>query len=355
MKHSSRRTASHSKKSRRKVKDTNRTVLVLGGILFFYLLIFAVHTRYSKKANTVAPQPVPITMTFVGDIMFDRGVKRTVKNHLQGSYDGLYANASYLTDVDIAFANLEGPVGTSGYNVGSRFSFHMEESGLRAMKTAGFDIVSFANNHVGDYTVEAFLETLDLLKKLEIRYSGAGKTSGEVFAPTIIEVRGTRIGFLSASDVGPTWLNVTEKSPGIALMRDPQLIQSIGEAKKSVDVLVLSLHWGNEYSPASAEQIKYAHTFIDAGVDIIVGHHPHVIQKVEVYKGKPIFYSLGNFIFDQPFSLHTMRGMVANVSVDPITKEISYKALVSPFSKRFVPQPLIPFEESMLLTKRFTP
>ena len=210
MKHSSRRTASHSKKSRRKVKDTNRTVLVLGGILFFYLLIFAVHTRYSKKANTVAPQPVPITMTFVGDIMFDRGVKRTVKNHLQGSYDGLYANASYLTDVDIAFANLEGPVGTSGYNVGSRFSFHMEESGLRAMKTAGFDIVSFANNHVGDYTVEAFLETLDLLKKLEIRYSGAGKTSGEVFAPTIIEVRGTRIGFLSASDVGPTWLNATE-------------------------------------------------------------------------------------------------------------------------------------------------
>lgn len=297
----------------------------------------------------------PVTLVMVGDIMMDRGVRRSVESNFEGDYSAFFANTSYLKESDIAFANLEGTVAESGRNVGSRFSFHMKPIVASTLGDAGFDIVSFANNHVGDWDRAAFDETLLQLQEAQVKYAGAGTNYTDATTPRIVEVRGMKIGFLASTDVGPKWLAATDTKSGILLSSDPKLADIVRAAKAQVDVLVVSFHWGNEYSPANAHQQALAHTVIDAGADIVVGHHPHVMEKVEEYKGKPIFYSLGNFIFDQYFSPHTMRGMVATVSIDPDTRAISHSEAVSPLSKQFVPQPLVPFDPSMLVIKTFTP
>lgn len=297
----------------------------------------------------------PVTLTFVGDIMMDRSVRGKVEKYFDNDYRALFENTAYLRDADIAFANLEGSVATGGHNVGSRFSFRMNPVSLVALRDAGFDIVSFANNHVGDYAKAGFEESLTHLKENNILYAGAGENYAAVTTPTIIDVRGMKVGFLATTDVGPNWLKATETAPGILLASDPNLATIVATAKESVDVMVVSFHWGNEYSPANAHQEKIAHAVIDAGADIVVGHHPHVMQKVEIYNGKLIFYSLGNFIFDQYFSPHTMHGMIAHVSIDPETKALTTTQEVSELSKQYVPQIPIPYDPSMLVTKTFTP
>jgi gamma-polyglutamate biosynthesis protein CapA len=328
-------------------------ILLIGMGIVFFLLKEQPRTAEFKPA--VAIRKSLVTILFVGDVMFDRGVRNSIEKNFSGNYHTLYANAPYIQEADIAFANLEGPVAMSGHKVGSAFSFRMDPLGLSAMKEAGFDIVSFANNHVGDYTNAAFSETLTRLNESNILYAGAGTTYAEATTPRIVTVRGMRIGFLAATDVGPTWMKAGEAKPGILLADDPNMASIVAKAKEACDILVLSFHWGNEYSPKNERQEKLAHLVIDNGADIVVGHHPHVMEEVELYNGKPIFYSLGNFIFDQYFSMHTLRGMVAKVYIDADTKEIRTEQFVSVQNRQFIPQPLIPFSEDLLITKTFTP
>lgn len=320
--------------------------------------MIALHRPEARAPITQIKQEVvrPVTITFVGDMMLDRGVKRSVENNFKGDYSALFTNTQYLTDSDITFGNLEGTV-TDEFSkrTGSRFSFRMDPKVLPVLKDTGFDIVSFANNHVGDYSTKGFLKTIENLKANNLAYTGAGVDYTEVVTPKIIEVRGIKVGFLGATDVGPDWLAATNTKSGILLANDPKLPEIIAAAKAQVDILIMSFHWGNEYSPATSRQEKYAHASIDAGADIVVGHHPHVMERVEEYNGKLIYYSLGNYIFDQYFSPHTMRGMVAKVTIDPTTRAITHTEEVSPLNRQFVPQSLIPFDTSMLVTKTFTP
>lgn len=307
-------------------------------------------------AEMIVPElPQPIRLLFAGDVMMDRGVRRSIEKKFGGDYRALFANTPYIADADIAFANLEGTAALSGRNVGSRFSFHMNPVSVEALRGTGFDVVSFANNHVGDWSREAFDETLGHLRSNGMLYAGAGMNYADAAAVRVIEVRGVKVGFLAATDVGPNWLKATDTEPGILLASDPSLPQIVANAKTQVDVLVVSFHWGNEYSPANARQEMLAHAAIDAGADIVVGAHPHVMQRVEEYKGKIIYYSLGNFIFDQYFSEHTMRGMVATVAINPETFALTHAEEVSPLSKEYIPQPLIPFDTSLLVTKTFVP
>ncbi len=327
-------------------------IVLIGGI---------VATAFISLTQPIIDEPLvvpaePISLLFVGDIMMDRGIRSVVNKYHDGDYRALFTNTAYIADADIAFANLEGTATSEfGPRTGSKFSFRMAPQSLGALKDAGFDIVSFANNHVGDYSTKGFTETLTELEQVGLSFSGAGKTLSEASTPSIIDVRGTTIGYLAATDVGPDWLKATETKPGILLASDPNLATIISTAKAQVDILVLSYHWGNEYSPVSSRQEELAKASIDAGADIVVGHHPHVMQKFEYYNNGLILYSLGNFIFDQYFSEHTMRGMVATVSVDPETYALSVDTKVSPLNKQYIPQALVPFDESMLVTKSFTP
>lgn len=278
------------------------------------------------KTPTQVSKISPTKIYFVGDIMLNRGVESSVNKNFNGDFYELFKNTSVLKEADILFGNLEGPISSVGNNVGSKYSFRMSPNVLPAIKKVGFNMFSFANNHVGDWNVSAFENTLSLLRENEISFTGAGINKTEARQPTIIKKNNTSFGFLGFSDVGPKWMEAKENKSGILLVDDPDFSSIISQAKEKVDVLIVSIHFGVEYEKVhNKKQEKVARLAIDSGADMIIGHHPHVVQDVEYYKDKPIFYSLGNFIFDQHFSRETMRGLVVMTTFEGKTlKEIKY-------------------------------
>jgi len=263
-----------------------------------------------------------VTLTFAGDVMFDRGVKSSVNKNFNGDYYKLFENitskeggVNIFKNDDISFVNLEGPVSEMGHKVGSIYSFRMPTETISVLKDLGIDIVSFANNHVGDYTKTAFKDTLDRLKTGEISWTGAGYNYDEAKTVSTITVNDIKVGYIGFSDVGPEWMKATKESSGILLANDKNFDEIIKNAKEECDVLVVSFHWGEEYKPYNDRQKYLAEKAIDDGADIIVGHHPHVPQAIVYYKEKPIIYSLGNFMFDQYFSTETMSGLVVQIEV----------------------------------------
>lgn len=256
-----------------------------------------------------------VTITFAGDIMMDRGVKGSVNKNFNGDYSQLFAKTTLFKEDDISFANLEGPVSDVGRNVGSIYSFRMDPKTLFALKDSGFDIVSVANNHAGDWTIAAFKDTLARLTAAGIGYTGGGMTYEEAIRPVIIEKNGIKIGFIGFTDVGPNWLAVNGETPGILLANDEKFTTIITNAKAECDFLIASFHFGDEYSTYNKKQESLAQAAIDNGANIVVGHHPHVEQEIVYYKDSPIIYSLGNFIFDQYFSPETMQGLVVQIDV----------------------------------------
>jgi poly-gamma-glutamate synthesis protein (capsule biosynthesis protein) len=300
----------------------------------------------TAKEEIVEPViPKETTLIFVGDMMLTRGVETSVKKNFNGDYNKLFENIPEIKNADILFGNLEGPVSLVGNNVGSKYSFRMNPSIIPAIKNAGFDIVSFANNHVGDWNVNAFKDTLARLASEDILKTGAGVDKTEVETPTIIEKNGIKFGFLGFSDVGPAWMVAKENTPGILLASDPKMPEIIQKAKAMSDVLIISIHWGDEYKTVhNARQEKIAKILIDNGADMVIGHHPHVIEDIGEYNGKPIVYSLGNFIFDQSFSTNTMRGMLFLVTFND--KDLkSFKKLNITLNKKFQPEGIYTDEE----------
>jgi len=298
---------------------------VLGiGAIFFSLQL---STSYAKDEWTIIPNQTKDTVSntntkiyFVGDMMLDRSVKKSVQNNFAGDYNKLFANVGELKNADILFGNLEGPISDVGNNVGSKYSFRMDTAVLPALINAGFDVLSFANNHVGDWNITAFKDTLKRLSGSSISTTGAGLNKTQAQTPVIIEKNGIKFGFLGFSDVGPQWMMAKESSAGILLANDPRFSEIISNAKKQVDVLIVSFHWGEEYKKIhNSRQEKLAYKAIDNGADMIIGHHPHVSQDIKTYKGKTIVYSLGNFIFDQYFSEETMHGMLFEATFEGST------------------------------------
>jgi|GEM_PF-671865 len=257
-----------------------------------------------------------VSLLFLGDTMLDRGVKSSVQRNFSGDFQKLFVHVQkYFDASDIVFLNLEGPISDKGKNVGSIYSFRMNPVVADALAGAGVSIVSFANNHVGDWGVQAFSDTLSRLESAGILFTGAGRNDADATTVKIIEKKGIKFGFLGFSDVGPDWLRASENSPGQLLARDERMVLLIQKAKEQADVVIISFHWGGEYVGASDRQKKLARAAVDAGATFIIGHHPHVIQEIEEYNGGLIAYSLGNFIFDQYFSEHTMRGMMLSIEM----------------------------------------
>lgn len=314
------------------MKHKNIKIILISSlisIIIFYVGIFSINkinnmsvidqTAQAENALKEIPQleNKTTTISFVGDIMLTRGVKSSVEKNFGGDYSKLFENIPELKNADILFGNLEGDVSLTGNNVGSIYSFRMDPVILPVLKGAGFDIVSFSNNHVGDWNIAAFEDTLSGLEENGILKTGADLNKEDAANPTIIEKNGTRFGFLGFSDIGPNWLEAGVDTPGILLASDPNLAGIIQNAKTKCDVLIVSFHWGEEYKLIhNKRQESLAHTAIDNGADMVIGHHPHVMEDVEEYNGKTIVYSLGNFIFDQYFSKDTMRGMLFSATYE---------------------------------------
>jgi len=336
------------------MKKRNKIILIL---LVLLIVIFAVGIFYDKTSqiksikknneNTI-PQIIEnkkTTLFFVGDIMLTRGVETSVENNFGGDYNKLFENLPELKTADILFGNLEGDVSEIGNNVGSKYSFRMDPNILPILKTAGFDILSFANNHVGDWNVNAFKDTLSRLKENGILKTGAGENKEDAINPIIIEKNGTKFGFLGFSDVGPNWMEAKVDTAGILLASDPNLGEIIKNAKTKCDVLIVSFHWGEEYKLVhNKRQESLAYLAIDNGADMIIGHHPHVMEDTGEYKGKIIVYSLGNFIFDQYFSKNTMRGMLFSTVFDG-KNLIETEQKIITLNKNYQPEGIFSVEE----------
>ncbi len=255
-------------------------------------------------------------LIFVGDIILDRGVKYMVNREDNGDWKFPFLKiANFLRKADILFGNLESIISDKGEKVGSIYSFRAEPEAIKGLIFAGFDIVSVANNHTFDYGREAMEDHFKRLKEARINYVGGGFNKAEAQSPVIKEVAGTKIAFLGYTNLGSEYWKAEENKSGIAWLTE-NIAEDIKKTKEIADLVMVSFHWGEEYQKVTEEQEFFGHLAIDSGADLVVGHHPHIVQEIEEYKEKYIFYSLGNFVFDQSFSEETMQGLLVKVKVD---------------------------------------
>nr|WP_272879029.1 CapA family protein [Clostridium sp. Cult2] len=251
-----------------------------------------------------------------GDVMMDGSIKRQIdRNGYAYPWEKV---RNYFQSSDLSIVNLETSITTRGKKWPEKeYNFRSYPETLKPMKEAGIDVVTLANNHTLDYGFEGLMDTLNHLEKNEIAYAGGGRNKREALMGTVIEREGVKIGIISFSRVIPDvkWY-ATDKKLGLVGAYDgytKDMMKRIEELKKEVDIVILSIHWGKEGNvEPRPEEIAVARKAIDMGADIVMGHHPHVLQGIEVYKGKPIFYSLGNFVFGSKNDLNrtTMIGQV---------------------------------------------
>ncbi|OGM97462.1 MAG: hypothetical protein A2735_01885 [Candidatus Yanofskybacteria bacterium RIFCSPHIGHO2_01_FULL_41_21] len=267
----------------------------------------------NTQSSEPTPAPSETNMLFVGDIMLSRsvGALMTTKNDYLWPFRQI---ADFLNGADLTFANLETPVSNRGVKVGSIYSFRSDPKVVSGLIFAGFDILSVANNHAWDYGRDAFSDTLYHLAEAGISYVGGGHNEYEAHTGVIKKVGKTDVGFLGYTNLLPKSVSATGDSAGVAVLDEVKMVDDIQLMKSRSKLVVVSFHWGEEYIPVhNALQEEIAHKAIDAGADLIIGHHPHVVEDVEQYKGKYIVYSLGNFVFDQNFSVETMTGLAVKV------------------------------------------
>ncbi|MFZ2555275.1 MAG: CapA family protein [Minisyncoccia bacterium] len=262
----------------------------------------------------VTPEPEEVTMVAVGDMMLSRAVATRMRRH---GYDYPFASTSeYIRMADIAFGNLETPITPGPEVLPFEMSFRADPEVALALKDAGFDILSLANNHTPNFGEPGLEDTFKYLDDADIAHVGAGIDAKEAGQAKFMSVKGVVFAFLAYTDpsIVPRDYEAGESRAGTAFMHIDQMKEAVANAAQFADIVIVSMHAGDEYEPLPNERQKdFARAAIDAGAEMVIGHHPHVVQTMEVYQGKYILYSLGNFIFDQMWSQDTREGMVAHM------------------------------------------
>lgn len=281
--------------------------------------------NFDEKSGLETP-PVSIIMT--GDIMLGRYIA-TLRARNGGDFPFTYmpdiiARAKSdlgVEKIDLIAANLEGPIVEKQLAYGDMiFRFDPEVATL--LKKVGFTTLQLANNHTYNQKKAGLTETEDWLKKAGLDYFGLPDEPSGFLS---YEINGQKIGFLGLDDVD--------------YKLDPDQVEAkIKELDPQVDFLIIGVHWGVEYkATASENQIALAHMFIDSGADFVWGTHPHVVENSEVYNGKIIYYSLGNFVFDQYWSKETQKGLVLALKIDK--GEVTVKEIPVNLVNKGEPQP----------------
>jgi poly-gamma-glutamate synthesis protein (capsule biosynthesis protein) len=245
----------------------------------------------------VPPTAPTVTLAVVGDIMLDESPGTAVER----GQDPFAPFATLLDSADIRIGNLECVVATQGEaEPGKPYTFRAHPRTLQPLKRH-FDAVTLANNHSGDFGPSAFVEMLGLLDQAGIGRFGGGADLAQAHRPLIIERHGLRIAFLGYDEFLPRSFEAGADQPGVAWSEDEQVERDIAGARGTghADLVIPIMHWGWEHETiASPRQRQLARRMIDAGADAVIGGHPHVTQDTEQYRGKPIIYSLGNFVFN---------------------------------------------------------
>lgn len=253
------------------------------------------------------PGSQTVKLSFAGDVMFAGKVEEALRRE---GFDYPYRQLGDLfRNDDYTVINLETAVTERGDRAEDKqYAFRSPPEALDPMKAAGIDAVSLANNHTLDWGVTGLKDTMDVLSDHEIPYVGAGRNAREAFAPHYVERGGMKIAILGFTRVIPeTSWKAGAETPGLADVYDSALaLKTITEAKSQADLVVVMAHWGKERErDFNDTQRELGRSFIDAGADLVIGSHPHVLQGLEPYNGKWIAYSTGNFIFTRSTSKET--------------------------------------------------
>lgn len=266
--------------------------------------------------SPTSPPETPVTLAFTGDIMFGR----TVNSHmLATSRKDPYPfthTADFLRSFDLTIGNLECVISRLGAPVPKSYNFRGDPRAYDRLLIAGFDLVSVANNHSGDYGKVAFLDEFLTLPTHGITPIGGGHNKQQAHTPILKTVRGTTIAFLAYDEIVPYSFAAGATTPGHAWLNEADLRHDVARARQSADFVITFVHWGIEYFTSLTGHQRYlAQVAIDSGADLVVGAHPHVIEPHEIYKGKPIIYSLGNFVFDNMYPEVVRRGNILTLTI----------------------------------------
>ncbi len=243
------------------------------------------------------PKDKDITLVAVGDILPAHRMEPFIEE--SGPAYPYQFTLSLLKSADITFANLECPVSTKGKPVeGKEFTFCAKPPVVKGLKEAGFDVLSLANNHILDYGKEALMDTIKLLQDNRILSVGAGRNIQEARKPAVLKKGNRTFGFLAYSNTLPKNYWAKKDRTGTAYGAVAWVREDVRNLKEKADFIIVSFHWGGEGESFPKEyQALLAHQAIDSGADIVLGHHPHVLNGIEMYGGGVILYSLGNYAF----------------------------------------------------------
>lgn len=255
----------------------------------------------------------PITILFAGDMNFDRYIRSVVARR---GWEALFSPAlrAKLLAADLVVANLEGPITghesvseTSMVGEAKNYIFTFPPESAEFLKRSHIEIVNLGNNHILNFGSDGAQSTERLLGQSGVDFFGSPIGEERTLIKTI---RGVKFGFVNYNQF---ITNGKEKA-----------VADITLVKPQVDIVILYAHWGREYAAILPSVKALAHEFIDAGADAIIGSHPHIVQAKEGYQGKTIYYSLGNFIFDQYFQPETKQGLVVEAAIDPVTRAVTF-------------------------------
>jgi poly-gamma-glutamate synthesis protein (capsule biosynthesis protein) len=265
-------------------EDSNHRVF----LLLFCLLI-------PPSAGAQSESEPRVRLVFGGDCLLAEHYETAAGDNIHRAFDGfdLFAVA------DIAMVNLECPVTQRGKKVKKPYNFRMQPRFLEVLSRAGIDLVNLANNHIFDYGETGLFDTIHHLESAGIRHVGAGRTREEAHSAVLFDIRGIRIAFLGYYGGGEAPA-ATEMSGGVAVRSLEVIEQDVRRVQQadSADIIIVNLHWGVEKATTpEPDQVRFARSIVDAGADVVVGHHPHVLQAVERYGSGVIAYSLGNLVF----------------------------------------------------------
>ena len=282
-------------------------------------------------------QAEALKLIFTGDIMLDDGPGRLIGK----GGDPLLPFSAILQDADYRIGNLECAIAESGNQIDNKiYNFRAKPRVMRILK-GRIDAVSLANNHAGDFGHEAFRETMQHLGQAGIQYFGGGRNLSEAHKPLWIERKGLKIAVLGYNEFKPRSFEAGAEWPGVAWSEDDHVIADIRGAKAAgADLVIPFMHWGWEKENQPSErQRQLARKMIDEGAALVVGSHPHVTQGAETYKGKPIIYSLGNFVFDGFDYPEARRGWVLRLKLDK-SGIVFWETLVARMDEDGTPHPV---------------
>ena len=284
-----------------------------------------------------------VRIVFAGDVMLDGGPGHTI---VHGG-DPFAEFEPIFRGADISICNLECVLADGGRQVRKAYTFRAPQKSLPLLKQY-FTALGLANNHTGDFGKDAFARQLTTLDNAKLPYFGGGHSRQEAHRPLILDRNGMRVALLGYNNFPPRSFEAGENTPGTAWLVDDEVLEDVKRPHEHADVVIPFLHWGREMSPEPTKwQREFARTLIDAGASAVVGGHPHVTQTVDIYKGRPIIYSLGNFVFDYyPVDPEVWTGWLARLTIHR-SGEVDLETIVFQIDKAGTPH-LLPASKEML-------